>query len=206
MKRLEELARKKEALLIIDEVQASFGRTGKLFGFQHYGVNPNLLCLGKGITSSVPLSALVGESRIMDILTPGSLSSTHGGNAFSSRIALENINIILEENLAKKAEESGRYLGKELDRLKEKHTILGDVRGMGLVWALEIVEDKVSKKPSSPRAKRIIREAYRRGLLLIAPIGFLGNVIRIAPPLVIKKEELKKGVEILDEAIKAAEK
>jgi len=107
MKKLEKLAGEKEALLIIDEVQASFGRTGRLFGFEHYGITPNLLCLGKGITSSVPLSALIGEARIMDILTPGSLSSTHGGNPFCSRVALENINIIMEENLVENARQGG---------------------------------------------------------------------------------------------------
>src|SRR5207249_6258337 len=88
-------------------LQASFGRTGKLFGFEHYGITPNLLCLGKGISSSVPLSAIVGESRIMDALTPGTMGSTHGGNALCSRVALENVDVIIEEKLSENAAQIG---------------------------------------------------------------------------------------------------
>ncbi len=206
MKKLEKLAREKEALLIIDEVQASFGRTGRLFGFEHYGVTPNLLCLGKGITSSVPLSALVGESRVMDMLTPGSLSSTHGGNPFCSRVALENINIIMEDDLVENARQGGEFLSKSFRELLSRHSILGDVRGMGLVWGLEIVEDKKSKKPSPEKAREIVQKAYNRGLLMIAPIGTFGNVLRIAPPLSISRKELETGIEIIDSALSEAGK
>ena len=206
MKKLESLAKEKKAVLIIDEVQASFGRTGKLFGFEHYGITPNLLCLGKGITSSVPLSALIGESRIMDILTPGSLSSTHGGNPFCSRVALENINIIMEEGLVENSRKGGEFLKNSFQELLSRHNILGDARGMGLVWGLEIVEDKKSKKPSPEKARKVVQEAYKRGLLMIAPIGMFGNVIRVAPPLCIRKEELETGIEIIDSALSEAGK
>jgi 4-aminobutyrate aminotransferase len=202
--RLEAWCRRRDILLIIDEVQASFGRTGKLFGFEHYGITPNLLCLGKGISSSVPLSALVGESRIMESLPPGSLGSTHGGNAFCSRVALENINLVVEEGLAENAARVGSELLDGLRRLQTRHECLGDVRGLGLVFGLEIVTSKATREPDAALTRRIVDAAYRRGLLLIAPIGFYGNVLRLAPPLVITAEEAAAGLRLLDEAIAEA--
>lgn len=202
--RLEAWCRRHDVLLIIDEVQASFGRTGKLFGFEHYGITPNLLCLGKGISSSVPLSALVGEHRIMDVLTPGSLGSTHGGNAFCSRVALENINVIIEEKLSENAAAVGAVMLQELKVLEQRFECLGEVRGLGLVFGLELVKSKTSREPDAALTQRVVEEAYRRGLLLIAPIGFYGNVLRLAPPLVITEQEARLGVRLLAQAIEAA--
>ena len=191
------------ALLIIDEVQASFGRTGKLFGFQHYDIEPNLLCLGKGISSTVPVSAVLGEEDIMKTLTPGSVSSTHGGNSFSSRVALENINVILDENLSDNAARIGAVLDERFRAMQRKYDIIGDVRGLGLVFGLELVKDRETREPDPAATHAIIDEAYQRGLVMIAPIGFYGNVIRIAPPLVITEEEALLGADILEEAIAA---
>ncbi|MBI3970302.1 MAG: aspartate aminotransferase family protein [Chloroflexi bacterium] len=202
--KLEAWCRKRDILLIIDEVQASFGRTGKLFGFEHYGITPNLLCLGKGISSSVPVSAIVGESRIVDTLTPGSLGSTHGGNAMSSRVALENIDVIIEERMSENAARVGEVMLARLQQLQNRFECLGDVRGMGLVFGLEMVTSKATREPDPDVTRRIVEAAYRRGLLLIAPIGFYGNVIRVAPPLVIAEEEALAGVELLAEAIAEA--
>lgn len=185
-------------LLIIDEVQASFGRTGKMFCFEHYGVEPNLLCLGKGISSSVPVAALVGESRIMDSLAPGTMSSTHGGNALSSRIALENINIVQDEGLAQNAARLGALLRERFDAMQRKYDLLDDCRGIGLVWGLEIGQNR---KPNPQKAKAIIHAAWKRGLLMIAPVGHYGNILRLAPPLVISEQELMQGIDILEAAI-----
>jgi len=200
MQRLERWCQDHSALLIIDEVQASFGRTGRLFGFEHYGIKPNLLCLGKGISSSVPVSAVVGEEEIMNVLTPGSISSTHGGNAFSSRVALENIEVILEERLAENAARIGAKLGERFREIQQKYPILGEVRGMGLVYGLEIVKDPKSREPDPEATKLIIEAGWQRGLLMIAPIGFYGNVLRIAPPLVITEEEAMLGADLLEQA------
>ncbi len=202
--KLEAWCRRRDALLIVDEVQASFGRTGKLFGFEHYGITPNLLCLGKGISSSVPLSAIVGESRIMESLTPGSLGSTHGGNALCARVALENIDVILEERLSENAARVGQAMMARLRELQQRHECLGDVRGLGLVFGLEMVKSKETRQPDAEVTRRVVEAAYRRGLLLIAPIGFYGNVLRVAPPLVITEEEALAGVDILDQAIAEA--
>jgi 4-aminobutyrate aminotransferase len=189
------------ALLIIDEVQASFGRTGRLFGFEHYDIEPNLLCLGKGISSTVPVSAVVGEEDIMNSLTPGSVSSTHGGNAFSSRVALENINVILEENLSENAARVGAVLDARFRDMQRKYPIIGDVRGLGMVFGLEMVKDPESREPDPDITHAIIDAAFQRGIVMIAPIGFYGNVIRIAPPLVITEDEALLGADILEEAI-----
>jgi 4-aminobutyrate aminotransferase / (S)-3-amino-2-methylpropionate transaminase / 5-aminovalerate transaminase len=202
--KLEAWCRKHDILLIIDEVQASFGRTGKLFGFEHYGITPNILCLGKGISSSVPLSAIVVENRIVEGLTPGSLGSTHGGNAFCSRVALENIDVILEEGLSDNAARVGAEMMAQLKAVQERHECLGDVRGLGLVFGLEIVKSKETREPDPDLTRKIVEAAYRRGLLLIAPIGFYGNVLRIAPPLVITAEEARAGVDLLEAAIAEA--
>lgn len=186
------------AVLIIDEVQASFGRTGKMFCFEHYGIEPNLLCLGKGISSSVPVAALVGESRIMDKLGPGTMSSTHGGNALSSRIALENIKIIEDEGLVENAARMGQILRKRYDTMIAKYDFFDDARGLGLVWGLEITRGKL--EPDAKRAAAIAHAAWKRGLLMIAPVGFYGNILRIAPPLVITEQELNQGLDILEAA------
>jgi len=204
MAKLDRWCRARDVVLIIDEVQASFGRTGKLFGFQHYDVTPNLLCLGKGISSTLPVAAVVGESRIMDALGPGSMSSTHGGNPLGARAALANIAVILDEKLPQNAAKMGERLAQRFADLESKHPCLGDARGMGLVWGLEIVKDKQAKQPDAEAAARIVMDACRHGLLMIAPIGLYGNVLRIAPPLVITREQLDTGVDILDAALAAS--
>jgi 4-aminobutyrate aminotransferase len=199
--KVEAWCRRHDVLLIIDEVQASFGRTGKLFGFEHYGITPNILCLGKGISSSVPLSAIVGEGRIMDCLTPGSLGSTHGGNAMCARVALENIDVIIEERLSENAARVGAVMMDRLRALQAKFECVGDVRGMGLVFGVELVESKATRAPDADITRRLIEAAYQRGLLLIAPIGFHGNVLRIAPPLVITEREALAGIDLLEAAL-----
>ncbi|MER3405488.1 MAG: aspartate aminotransferase family protein [Chloroflexota bacterium] len=199
--RLERWCQEHDALLIIDEVQASFGRTGKMFGFEHYGIRPNLLCLGKGISSSVPVSAVVGESRVMDLLPPGSISSTHGGNAFCARVALANIEIIEQERLVENAARVGAALLERCKAMAARYRVLGEARGMGLVLGLEIVKEKESREPAPDTAREIVERCYRRGLLMIAPIGFYGNVLRIAPPLVITHEEAMLGADILEQVL-----
>lgn len=201
LQRLEAWCHKMDLLLIVDEVQASFGRTGKMFCFEHYGIKPNLLCLGKGLSCGVPCSALVGESRIMDILEPGSMSSTNGGNPLSCAAALASIEIIEREGLCENAAMVGSKMLERLKEIEREYEIVGEARGIGLAIAVEVVKDKESKEPAPDLTKLIIRRAFEKGLLLIAPIGLFGNVIRIAPPLVISWEIAEKGLNILAEAI-----
>ena len=199
---LAEWCRKRDALLIVDEVQASFGRTGKLFGFEHYGIQPNLLCLGKGISSGLPVSALLSESRIMEVLKPGSLSSTHGGNAFGSRVALKNIEVIIEEKMSENSARVGAAMLRRFKAMEERYSCVGEARGMGLALALELVNDRTTKEPAPKLAHVVIEQCYRQGLLMIAPIGMWGQVIRISPPLVITEAEAMHACDIIEGAIK----
>ncbi len=204
MQSLERWCHDHEVLLIIDEVQASFGRTGRLFGFEHYGITPNLLCLGKGISSGLPVAALLGESRIMDSLSPGTMSSTHGGNAFCARTALVNIEIILRDRLWENAARVGSYLLDSFKELQRSHSWIGDVRGQGLVLGIELVRPG-TKEPDAALTEAFVQAAFQRGLLLIAPIGMHGNVIRVAPPLVITQREAETAMKIVADACRAVE-
>lgn len=203
LKQVFEWCQARDIIFILDEVQASFGRTGTLFAFEHEGFVPNLVCLGKGIGSGVPVSAVVGESRIMDALEPGSMSSTNGGNPLSCRGALQAIEIIIRDRLPERAMQLGKRMEERLCAIAQKSPVLGDVRGQGLVWGLELVRDKATRDPAADLTKRVVEEACKRGLLMIAPIGFHGNVLRIAPPLVIEEELLNKALDILEEAFGA---
>jgi len=201
LKKLENWCKEHNALFILDEVQSSFGRTGFMFALERENLRPNLLCLGKGIGSGIPLSALVGETEIMNVLEPGSMSSTYGGNPLSARAGLIAIDIIEKENLVSNSAKIGEYMLNRFKEIEKKCSILGDVRGQGLVLGLEIVSDKKTKKPSADLTKKIIDECYHRGLVLIAPIGFYANVIRIAPPLMISRELVDKGMDIMEDAL-----
>jgi 4-aminobutyrate aminotransferase len=190
-----------DIVFILDEVQSSFGRTGAMFAFEHEGFVPNLLCLGKGIGSGIPLAAVLGESRLMDALDPGSMSSTNGGNPLSSRAALSAIEIMERDDLPGRAAKLGEVMGQRLEEIGHRCGIVGDVRGQGLVYGLELVRDKATKEPAPGLAKAVVQAACRKGLLLISPIGVYGSVLRIAPPLVIEEELLEKALQILQEAL-----
>ncbi len=188
--------KRNEVLLIVDEVQASFGRTGRFYAFEHYEIEPDILCLGKGISGSVPLAAVVARRDI--VASQGGMSSTWGGNILSSAVALETIRILIEERLTENAAKVGAHVERRLRGMMDRHPILGDSRQMGLVGGLEIVTDKASRTPNPKAAERIVAGCYRKGLLLIEPIGLGGNVIRIAPPLVITEEQAGVGIDIID--------
>lgn len=195
LKKLENWARERDLILIIDEVQSSFGRTGKMFAIEWENLRPQMICLGKGIGSGIPTSALCGESRIFECMNQGELSSTTGGNPLSSAAALAVLSIMEEEKLPENARLMGQYLFKCLHEFENKYKIIGDVRGMGLVMGLEIVENKKNKNPSKVLTNRIILKAAENGMLL-GSVGLYGNVIRIAPPLVIKRKECELAMEI----------
>ncbi len=202
MERLQQWIDEQGIYFIFDEVQSSFGRTGKMFAYEHYDIHPNLVCLGKGLGSGIPCSAIVGESHIMDALGPGELSSTNGGNPVSSRAALAAIEIIERERLPERSERLGSEMLGRLRKLQEQVEVLGDVRGQGLVLGLEIVEDKASKTPAPTLTKKIVHRCYEKGLALIAPIGMYGNVIRIAPPLTIDDDLAHLGTDILEQVLR----
>jgi 4-aminobutyrate aminotransferase-like enzyme len=204
MERLFEWVRSKGMYFILDEVQSSFGRTGTMFAFEQWDIEPDLVCLGKGLGSGIPCSAVLGRSEIMNVLQPGELGSTNGGNPVSSRAALAAIDIIEREGLVQNAAGLGRLMMDELEGMKREFEPIGDIRGMGLAIGVEVVTDRASKTPAPDLTRRIVQEAFQRGLCMIAPIGMHGNVIRIAPPLVITEDQVRMGLGILNAALRAA--
>lgn len=188
-------------LLIFDEVQAAFGRTGKMFAFEHYEVVPDLICCGKGITSSLPLSAIIGREEIMDLYGPREMTSTHTGNPVCVAAALANLDYLIENNLVEHAAKVGPVLKEELKKIKtEFPTVVGEVQGEGLVYGVHIVKPG-TKEPDGEVAFEIVGKAVEKGLALFAPVGLGGATIKIAPPLVITEEAVKDGAQALKEAI-----
>lgn len=190
-------------LFIDDEVQTGFGRTGKLFGIQHYGVEPDIMTLAKGIADGFPLGACIARKDIGDSFEPGDHLSTFGGNPVSAAAALANINVILNERLSEQAEEKGAYIMKRLNEMKDELPLIGDVRGKGLMIGIELVKDKVKKIPAVDETRKI-RDLCREKGLLIGSGGVKGCVLRIQPPLVITKEQIDGALNILETAIKEA--
>ncbi|MCD6352226.1 MAG: aspartate aminotransferase family protein [Armatimonadetes bacterium] len=201
---LEKWRKERGLYLIFDEVQSSFGRTGKMFCMEYWDIEPDLVCLGKGLGSGVPCSAVVGRHEIMDQLPPGSMSSTNGGNPLSSAAALAAIDIIEREHLVDNAARLGELFRARFADMQAEVEQLGDVRGMGMVWGLEIVEDRKSKTAAVELAKAIVRQAANRGLMMIAPIGMFGNVLRVAPPLVMSEQQANEALDLFEAALKAA--
>ncbi len=197
LKALENWVKDREYLLIVDEVQSSFGRTGKLYAIEWEGVRPQMLCLGKGFGSGLPSSALVAEERILELMGAGELSSTWGGNPIASAASLAVLDVMAEERLPENAERIGTLLKEELLKLQDKNQILGDVRGKGLVIGLEVVNPMDGYSPDPKLTNQILLSAAEHGMLL-GKVGLYGNVICIAPPLVITEEEAELGVRILD--------
>lgn len=188
-------------LFIADEVQTGFGRTGKLFAIEHYGVEPDIMALAKGIADGFPISACIAREDIGNSFEPGDHLSTFGGNPVSAAAALANIEIILREKLPEQAERKGEYFLKRLDEMKEKYPIIGDVRGKGLMIGIELVKDRAEKTPAVEEAKRV-RDLCRERGLLIGVGGVKGCVLRIQPPLVITLEQIDKALETLEGAIR----
>jgi 4-aminobutyrate aminotransferase / (S)-3-amino-2-methylpropionate transaminase / 5-aminovalerate transaminase len=191
-------------VLILDEVQAGFGRTGRFWGFEHYGVTPDVICCGKGISSSLPLSAVIGREGIMDQFPPGSMTSTHSGNPVCVAAALASLKKIVNQNLSGNAERMGGILERGLAALQHRHArVIGRASARGLVGGLQMVRPG-TKAPDAALAHDIIERCFHKGLLFFAPVGAWGQTIKIAPPLTITEEPLREGLTVLGEAIDEA--
>lgn len=189
----------KKALLVCDEIQAGFGRTGTLWGFEQYGIVPDLAVFGKGITGSLPLSAVTGRADVLDLYPPLSMTSSHAGNPVCCAAALASIELILKENLAQRAAEMGRILFPRLRALAARHPRIGCVAGKGLVAGLACVLPGTTE-PDSALAFDVVRRAMEKGVLMFAPVGFGGATIKICPPLVIAPEAIEESCDALEEA------
>ena len=200
--RVQQWCKANAAVFILDEVQASFGRTGKMFALEHERLKPNLLCLGKGIGSGATTAALMGEERLFACLAPGEMSSTHGGNPLCTAVSLAVLDIFEEEKLVANSVRIGKYMLGRFRKMQRQCRYLGDARGMGMVMGLEFVKDKRTKEPAADITVEVIHRAVARGLL-VGRVGIHGNVIRVAPPLVMTRSEAEKSCDIMEKVLKS---
>lgn len=199
---LRELADRYGFLLVCDEVQSGVGRTGKFFACEHFGVEPDLICVAKSIAAGFPLSAVIGKAEIMDGLPPGSIGSTYGGNPVACAAALAVLDIIEEEGLLNRAIKIGQILKEKLGEMAEKFPVIGEVRGLGAMVGTELVKDRKTKEPAPEVAKAVQKEALARGVIF-ATAGLYGNVIRFLLPLTTPEDALLEGLAILEESFHA---
>jgi 4-aminobutyrate aminotransferase / (S)-3-amino-2-methylpropionate transaminase / 5-aminovalerate transaminase len=197
---IDKILKKYGILLFIDEVQSGFGRTGKMFAIEHFGVEPDIMTMAKGIAAGFPLSAFIAREEIADSFTPGDHLSTFGGNPVSCAAALANIEFMKEQKLPENALDKGEWLKSAFRELQAKHGKIGEIRGKGLMIGIEMVSDTQSKTPAAAAATRIRDICLEEGLL-IGQGGVFGNVLRIQPPLVISQSQMQDIVKILDLAI-----
>ncbi len=198
LQRLRELTKHHGILLIVDEVQSGMGRTGRMFAIEHAGVEPDIVSIGKGIASGLPLGVVTAPGDIMS-WPPGSHASTFGGNPVSCAAALVTIRL-LRETLMRNAETVGAHMMNGLKALMDKHPIIGDVRGRGLMIGVEFVRDRQTKERATTERNALVHECFKRGLLVL---GAGRNAIRLSPPLVLTKQQADTAVEILDQALSA---
>jgi 4-aminobutyrate aminotransferase len=192
-----EIVRKSGGIFISDEVQTAWGRTGgKWFGIEHWGVTPDVITSAKGLGNGAPIGLTVATPEVAGGVT-GLTISTFGGNPVATAAANAVLEFIEEQNLLANAAETGAYLRGALEQLRDKHSIIGDVRGMGLMQALELVDDRTTKAPAV-RATNQLMEAARRNGLLVGKGGAYGNCIRISPPLNIAKSDVDEFARLLD--------
>jgi 4-aminobutyrate aminotransferase-like enzyme len=189
-----------KALLVCDEVQAGFGRTGTMWGFEHYGIVPDLSTFGKGISSSLPLSAVVGRADVMDIFPPGTMTSTHTGNPVCCAAGLASLDLIVKEGLVQNAKAMGALLHSKLAAIKSRYPELGFQTGKGMVAGLICVHPG-TRTPDGELAWDIVRRTIEKGVLMFSPVGVQGSTIKICPPLVMTAEAIEESVAAFGEAV-----
>ncbi|MBI3945287.1 MAG: aspartate aminotransferase family protein [Armatimonadetes bacterium] len=197
-----EIVRQDGGLFVCDEVQSGFGRTGKMFAIEHYGVDPDIMATAKGIADGFPLGAFTATPEIADAFTPGDHLSTFGGSPISCAAAIANIEVMRDEKLPENAAARGEQILRRLRAFQEGCPLVGDVRGKGLMIGIELVSD-AAKTPAAAEAKAVQRQCLDGGVL-VGLGGCLANVIRIQPPLVINAAEADRACDVLEDAIRSA--
>jgi len=200
MRELRAICNRHGILLVVDEVQCGAGRTGKWWAVEHSGVEPDMVCMAKGIASGMPLGVCMAKAEIMDWV-PGSHASTFGGNPVSIAAALATIDIIEREAMANAAR-VGELMLKRLEGWKQTHPLVGDVRGRGLMIGIELVKNKATREPASALRNRLEVLAFERGLIVL---GCGETTLRVWPALILKKEEAMVGLDILEESLTQVE-
>lgn len=201
LKRVSEICNQNDILLIVDEIITGFGRTGKMFGVEHSGITPDIMVLGKGIASGFPISAITMTKDVADSWESKQHTSTFLGNPVGCAAALASIREIEENGLVERASKMGATFHRALVKMANRYSIIGDVRSLGLLSALEFVKDKTTKEPAIEETSNIVNAAIQKGLLASWQGGSYNNCLRLAPPLIISQEQLDFSIEVLDSAI-----
>ncbi len=199
-KKLQAICQANNILLIADEVQTGIGRTGTMFAMEQYGVAADITTVAKSLAAGMPLSAVVGRKEIMDSVHASGIGGTYNGNPLACAAALAVFDIFAEENLLEKGKQLGNKLREALHLMQKENAIIGDVRGLGPMIAMELVKDRITKEPAVAETKALVKFCFDRGLIILA-CGAYGNIIRFLMPLVITDEQLKKGLAIVRDGL-----
>jgi 4-aminobutyrate aminotransferase/(S)-3-amino-2-methylpropionate transaminase len=197
---VQEICRRHKILLIADEVQTGFGRTGAMFACERYGIIPDILVSAKSIAGGLPLSAVTGRAEIMDAPGVGGLGGTFGGNPVSCAAALAAIEMMTRENLSSKAEKLGERFDARARAWSKRWPLIGDVRGIGAMRAMEFVRSPESREPAKEETEQVLKYCYEHGVILISA-GTYGNVVRVLVPLVVTDEQFDEGLNVLESAL-----
>jgi 4-aminobutyrate aminotransferase / (S)-3-amino-2-methylpropionate transaminase / 5-aminovalerate transaminase len=202
MKKLRELCDRHGILLIADEIQTGFGRTGKLFAVEHSGVEPDLMTVAKSLAAGFPLSGVVGKAAVMDAPDPGGLGGTYGGNPVACAAALAVMDVMRDEKLPERAARIGSVIEERMQSWASENELIGEVRGIGAMMGMELVRDRKTKEPADKETAQILVKAREKGLIVLR-CGVHHNVIRTLMPLTIPDEQLEEGLDILGAALGA---
>ena len=200
---LGQLCRDHGILLVADEVQSGFGRTGRMFACEHTGMSPDLVCMAKSLANGLPLGAVVGRAAIMDAVQPGGLGGTFGGNPIACAAGLAAIETLEADGLVARAGTLGDIVGTRFAAFHKRFPFIGEARGIGAMRALELVQDRDSLLPDKARTQRVLDSAMHRGLLLLSA-GLHGNVIRTLMPLVTSDAEIGEALDVLEASLEDA--
>ncbi len=200
-KKLKAICHENDVLFIADEIQTGIGRTGTMFAMEQFGVDVDITTMAKSLAAGMPLSAVVGKKEIMDAVHPSGIGGTYGGNPLACAAALAVFDIFENEHLLARSRALGETLQTYLEEFKREYELVGDVRGLGPMRAMELVKDRHTKMPATEETKALAAFCLERGLILLSCGGY-GNVIRFLMPLVISPAELERGLAIVDEGLR----
>jgi 4-aminobutyrate aminotransferase/(S)-3-amino-2-methylpropionate transaminase len=204
LQRIRDLCTQHGIVYVADEVQCGFGRTGRLFAVEHYGIVPDLIVTAKSLAAGMPLAAVTGRADIMDGPHPGGLGGTYSGNPLACAAAIEAIKTISDPAFLKRAEAVGARFRQHLLDLQAEIPLIGDVRGLGAMMLMELVTDRQTKTPAADETLQLTQEAFKRGLIAIRA-GLFSNGIRFLPPLNISDEQIDEGMAVIGEALRVVE-
>ena len=197
---IQDICRRNKILLIVDEVQTGFGRTGAMFASERYGITPDILISAKSIADGLPLAAVTGRAEIMDAPGVGGLGGTYGGNPLACAAALAVIETMERENLPARAEKLGKRFDARAQEWKKRCSLIGDIRGLGAMRALELVRPGATREPAREETEQVLRHCLEHGLILVSA-GSYGNVVRLLMPLVTTDEQFDEGLQVLESAL-----